>query len=109
MRHGRNAGERISSVVQELKEKEISRLKNQKDAMLKEDARLSSWVDDDRPLHQDSGGCTGVHCYTLVTRSSPCHMSKLAQRSPQLPDVHMFKEKYLEAKALKARIAKLEL
>ena len=74
MRHGRNAGERISSVVQELKEKEISRLKNQKDAMLKEDARLSSWVDDDRPLHQDSGGCTGVHCYIGYTKFTMPHV-----------------------------------
>lgn len=46
-------------MVQELKEKEISRLKDQKDAMLKEDARLSSLVDG-RLLVQDSG-------YALVT------------------------------------------
>ena len=53
-----------------------------------------------------------IHCYTLVAWSSPCHIVCISWHQawpPEPPAVHMFKEKYLEAKVLKARIAKLEL
>ena len=91
-------------MVQELKEKEISRLKDQKDAMLKEDARLSSLVDG-RLLVQDSLLHIGCMKFTMPHFCISWHQTW----PPQPPAVHMFKEKYLEAKVLKARISKLEL